>query len=260
MSVRLNYETYGTGKPVIVLHGLFGAARNWRSIAKQLGQKYQIFILDMRNHGESDHADSMHYMEMIEDVRQFLHDRNLDKASLIGHSMGGKTAMVFALEYEEIIDKLIVLDIAPVQYKNKFDQLVDAMQALDLDNISSRNQANEILKTHIEDDGLRSFLLQNLVHSTEGFQWRVNLPVIKAALPDICAFPAFAVNSIYSGPTLFIGGDKSEYILPAYREDIKSFFPRTEIITIKDADHWMHTDQPQRLFEEISRFLDVWGT
>jgi esterase len=255
MSVQLNFESFGAGKPVIILHGLFGSARNWRSIAKELAAKYQVFTIDLRNHGDSDHADSMYYMEMVEDIRLFLHDRHLDKASLIGHSLGGKAAMAFALNYQEMLEKLIVLDIAPVQYENNFTHLVDAMLALDLTNISSRNQANDMLKPDIEDAGVRLFLLQNLFHDAQGFQWRINLPAIKAALPDISAFPTFTWSSKHSGPTLFLGGATSDYILPEYHDEIMSFFPTAQIFSITDADHWVHTDQPQRVLEEISRFL-----
>ncbi len=255
MSVQLHFETFGAGKPVVILHGLFGSARNWRGIARQLAGDFQIFTVDLRNHGESGHADSMYYMEMVEDIRQFLRDRQLDKVSLIGHSLGGKIAMAYALEYSEMLEKLIVMDIAPVQYKNEFEALVDAMLAVELDSISSRSQANDILKTDIEDGGLRLFLLQNLVHNSQGFQWRINLPAIKAALPDISAFPTFTRSSRHSGPTLFLGGDMSDYIKPEYHEEIKSFFPMAEISTIADANHWLHADQPQRVVEKISRFL-----
>lgn len=255
MSVQLNFETFGAGKPVVILHGLFGSARNWRSIAKQLADNYQVFVVDLRNHGESGHADSMYYMEMVEDIRQFLHDRQLDKISLIGHSLGGKTAMAFALEYQEMLDKLIILDIAPIQYHNDFGQLVDAMLALDLTTISSRNQANDVLKTDINDGGVRLFLLQNLFRDAEGFQWRINLPAIKAALPDISAFPTFTWSSQHSGPTLFLGGDRSDYILPKYYNEIKSFFPAARIASITDADHWLHADQPEAVLDEIRRFL-----
>jgi len=255
MSVQLHFETFGAGKPVIILHGLFGSARNWRSIAKRLASEYQVFTVDLRNHGESDHADSMYYMEMVEDIRQFLADRQLDQASLIGHSLGGKIAMAFALEYQERIEKLIVMDIAPVQYQHDFEPLVDAMLALDLDSISSRNQANDILKADIEDGGLRLFLLQNLVHNSQTFQWRINLPAIKAALPDISAFPTFTWSSRHSGPTLFLGGNMSDYIKPEYHEEITSFFPMAEISSISDANHWLHADQPKRVVEKISRFL-----
>ena len=255
MSVRLNFKTFGEGEPVNILQGLFGSARNWRSIARKLPAKYHVFTIDLRNHGDSDHADSMYYMEMVEDIRLFLHDRHLDKASFIGHSLGGKADMAFALNYQEMLEKLIVLDIAPVQYENNFTHLVDAMLALDLTNISSRNQANDMLKADIEDAGVRLFLLQNLFHDAQGFQWRINLPAIKAALPDISAFPTFTWSSKHSGPTLFLGGDKSDYILPAYHEEIMSFFPTAQISSIADADHWVHADQPQRVLEEISRFL-----
>ena len=255
MSVQLSFESFGSGKPVVILHGLFGAARNWRSFAKILAEHYQVFTVDLRNHGDSDHTDSMYYMEMAEDIRQFLHDRHLDQVSLIGHSMGGKTAMTFALENEEFVDKLVILDIAPVQYENDFEPLADAMLALDLSDISSRNQANDLLKTSIKDGSLRLFLLQNLIRVEESFHWKINLPVIKAALPDISAFPTFTLNSLYAGPTLFLGGDQSDYIRSAYHEDIRSFFPEAEIVTIENANHWLHADQPQRVFEEISRFL-----
>lgn len=255
MSARLNFESFGEGEPVIILHGLFGSVRNWRSIARQLARQYQVFSVDLRNHGDSEHADSMYYMEMVEDLRRFVHERHLDKASLVGHSMGGKTAMAFALEYEEIIDKLVILDIAPVQYENEFEQLIDAMLALDLDEINSREHANELLKPGVEDGGVRLFLLQNLVREADRFQWRINLPAIKQALPDIGAFPTFTVSSQYSGPTLFLGGEMSAYILPEYHDDIKSFFPAAGILSIADAAHWVHADQPGRVLEEISRFL-----
>jgi esterase len=255
MSIKLNFETFGAGKPVIVLHGLFGSARNWRSIAKQLSETHQVFTIDLRNHGESGHSDSMYYMEMMEDIKQFLHDKHLRKVSLIGHSLGGKIAMTFALNYPEMLEKLIVLDIAPVQYDNNFELLVDAMLSLDLADISSRNQANDILRNNIEDGGVRLFLLQNLFHNSDGFQWRINLPAIKKALPDIGAFPTFTRSSEHNGPTLFLGGDRSDYIRPEYHEDILSFFPTAQISTITDAEHWLHADQPQQVLEEISRFL-----
>ncbi len=164
-------------------------------------------------------------------------------------------AMVFALENEETVDKLLILDIAPVQYENDFEPLVEAMLALDLNEISSRNQANDLLKADIKDGNLRLFLLQNLIRTEQGFQWRINLPVIKAALPDISSFPTFTQNSLYAGPTLFLGGDLSDYIRSAYHDEIRSFFPEAEITTIARANHWLHADQPQRVFEEISRFL-----
>ncbi len=255
MSVQLNFETFGSGKPILIMHGLFGSARNWRSIAKQLADKYQVFVVDLRNHGESDHADSMYYMEMVEDIKQLLHNQHLDQISLIGHSMGGKTAMAFALNYQEIVDKLIILDIAPVQYRNDFDQIIDPLLALDLSTVSSRNQANELLKTSITDGGMRLFLLQNLIHNSDGFQWRINLPAIKGALADIGAFPTFTKSTQCSDPTLFLGGDRSDYILPEFHDEIRSFFPAAQISTIIDADHWLHADQPQKVFEELSNFL-----
>jgi pimeloyl-ACP methyl ester carboxylesterase len=255
MSVHLNFESYGAGKPLIILHGLFGSGRNWRSVAKQLAENHQVFTVDLRNHGESDHADSMYYMEMMEDIKQFMHERRLRKASILGHSLGGKIAMTFALNYPEMLNKLMVLDIAPVQYENDFETLVDAMLALDLGNIDSRNQANDMLKAEIRDGAVRLFLLQNLFHGPQGFQWRINLQTIKSALSDIGAFPTFTRSSQYSGSTLFLGGEKSDYILPEYHEDIFSFFPGAQIASIADADHWLHADQPQRVFEEISRFL-----
>ncbi len=256
MSAQLSFETYGQGEPVIILHGLFGSARNWRGIARKLSDHYQIFCVDLRNHGNSEHAESMEYMEMADDLRQFIQDRCLEKVAIIGHSMGGKTAMAFALEYEEIVDKLVILDIAPVQYKNEFDQLVDAMLALELSDISSMSRANDLLKPDIRDAGLRLFLLQNLTREADGFRWRINLPAIKAALPDIGAFPSFTVSTQYGGPTLFLGGETSAYIQHRDHENISSFFPEADIVSVSSADHWIHADQPQRVIEEIIRFLN----
>jgi len=257
MSVQLNFEVYGVGKPVIILHGLFGSARNWRSMAKSLANSYTVFTIDLRNHGESAHANSMYYIEMMEDLKQFVQDQGIDKFSLLGHSLGGKVAMTFALTYQEMLDKVIILDIAPVRYQNNFRQLIDAMLALDLSRIKSRHEANDFLKPEIEEPDMRLFLLQNLYRDSNGFQWRINLSAISLSLADIGAFPTFMKSTQYLDPVLFLDGDKSDYILPEYHKDIYAFFPTAKISTINNANHWLHADQPERVLEEIVQFLDA---
>ena len=210
----------------------------------------------MRNHGESGHAGSMYYMEMMEDLKQFTHQQGIDKFSLLGHSLGGKVAMAFALSYQELLDKLIILDIAPVRYNKNFRQLLDAMLSLDLSSIKSRNEANDILKSEIEEPEMRLFLLQNLYRDSDGFQWRINLPAINLSLADIGGFPTFMKSTQYLEPVLFLDGDKSDYILPEYHDDIYAFFPAARISTINNANHWLHADQPVRVLEEIVQFLD----
>ena len=255
MNVEINFEEYGQGETVVVLHGLFGSARNWRGIAKQLAEQYHVFTLDLRNHGESGHNPNMRYADMATDVAEFLHQQKLERASVIGHSMGGKTAMTFALNYPSMLDKLIILDIAPVKYQNEFSHLIESMLSLDLENITSRQEANTVLGQAIGDNMLSLFLLQNLVRNDEGFRWRINLQGIHSSLPDISNFADFSAEQVHIGPTLFLAGEQSDYIQECHHDSIQSFFPNSVMQSISNAAHWLHADQPERVFEEISAFL-----
>ena len=254
MTVALHYETMGQGRPVMILHGLFGSARNWQGIARQLSVNYQLVMVDMRNHGNSPHHDETGYIHMAEDIRLLAQTMDIGPISVIGHSMGGKVAMLFGLHYPELIDKLIVMDIAPVNYVRGFADLIDAMIALPLENIENRNHAARILERDIDDAGVRTFLLQNLVRKDNRYQWRLNLKALKNGLKEIGQFPE--QNGQHHGQTLFLGGEESDYLLPEHHGDIYSLFPNAQINTIPEAGHWLHADQPQLVIDNIKQFID----
>jgi len=255
MPVKLNYQIYGQGKPIIILHGLFGSSRNWTSIAKKLSENFQIINVDLRNHGGSDHADTMTYHEMAEDIYQLLNECNLEQASLIGHSMGGKVAMAFALNHQIVIKNLVVLDIAPVSYRREYIHLIEALLRLPVNEINNRKQADEALQSDIPETPLRQFLLQNLMQDGDGFRWRINLGVIKTSIEDIAGFPEAESGTIYKGPVLFLRGENSDYISSEYFSVIEKYFPNSNIHTIKDAGHWLHAEQPQAVLDKITSFL-----
>lgn len=256
MAAKLHYQTYGEGRPVIILHGLFGSSRNWTSFAKKLSEDYQVIAIDLRNHGKSEHADTMTYPEMASDIADVLEESGLEKASLVGHSMGGKVAMTFALQNRSMIDQLIVLDVAPISYQNEFHNLLDAMDGIPLSTIKSRSHADALLTNEIPDASLRMFLLQNLQQDGDGYYWRVNLGSIKKSLIDISSFPApVSVNS-FEGKVLFLSGDSSDYVRPQHHPIIRQYFSRALIHTVKDAGHWLHADQPDKVLEKIKSFLN----
>jgi len=255
MPIKLNYQIYGEGKPVIILHGLFGSSRNWTSIAKKLSANFQIINVDLRNHGNSDHAETMTYPEMAEDLYQMLDECDQEQASLIGHSMGGKVAMTFALNHQSTIKHLIVLDIAPVSYRREYMQLIEALQRVPVNEINNRKQADESLQTDVPESTLRQFLLQNLMQDGNGFRWRINLGVIKTSINTIANFPEADPGTIYEGPVLFLRGENSDYISSEHFPVIEKYFPQSNIHTIKDAGHWLHAEQPQVVLDKITSFL-----
>lgn len=257
MNITLNYETFGDGKPVIMLHGLFGSARNLRGLSKKLAENHQVFSLDLRNHGESGHHASMTYAEMAADLARFIEELNTGPVSIVGHSMGGKAAMAFCLENNCEIERLVIMDIAPVQYWNNFRAIVNALLSLQLESVTSRKQAHELLADAIPDNNMRLFLLQNLLKGPDGFYWRINLQSISDSLTDIGAFPDFPDETAYRGPTLFLNGAQSDYILPEHHAQIRDLFPEATFQNIADAGHWLHADQPDRVSEAILHFLSV---
>jgi len=255
MSIKLNYQTYGEGEPVLILHGLFGSGSNWKTIAKQLADKFKVLIVDLRNHGNSDHADSMSYKEMADDVSNLFDTIGLDKANIISHSMGGKTAMVLALNYPSLIKRLLIVDIAPVDYTSDYHPLIAALDSLPLDKLTNLNEASELLRESIPEHGLRQFLLQNLVRDSVGFRWRINLPVIKSYLKEIISFPQDITINPFQGPVRFLAGSNSDYIQSEHHDKIDKLFPKATIHSVKDAGHWLHVDQPAEFLRETVSFL-----
>lgn len=253
--MKLNFKKFGEGKSLIILHGLFGSLDNWQTLGKVLAEKCTVYLVDLRNHGKSPHSDTFSYLDMVNDLAELIEDEKLERVSVIGHSMGGKTAMTFAVEYPQYLDKLIVIDIGPKKYAPHHQEVIDALYSLDLSKIKSRREADEIMKQKMAVDGTRLFLLKNLNREKEGgYSWKMNLDLltneIEAIIDDtLIPFPIPL-------PTLFIRGGESGYILDSDFDKIEALFPNSEIETIEEAGHWVHAEKPQELLGLIQGFLD----
>ena len=256
MSLALASTVTGRGPRTLVLHGLFGSGTNWRTIARRLGSRLECHLVDQRNHGHSPHARGMTYPALVDDVLAYLDARGIDRAGLIGHSMGGKTAMTLALTAPERVRWLIVADIAPAPSPSDHRPILQALRALGLDSLDSRAAADAALARSVPDPGLRQFLLQNLVHGDGGLRWRIDLEAIAEALPDLTGFPPTTPGAAYRGPTLFLRGERSDYLTAHHESRIGALFPCASIDTIADAGHWLHAEQPAAVTDRIARFVD----
>jgi pimeloyl-ACP methyl ester carboxylesterase len=254
--MELNYKTFGRGEPVVILHGLFGTLDNWQTIARQLAGNFSVYIIDQRNHGRSPHADVHDYPSMAEDLRHFMENHWMYRAHLIGHSMGGKTAMQFALEYPDMVNKLVVVDIAPRSYPEWHNHIFDALFSLKPEQFEDRKQAEEVLAKHIDDEGVRLFLLKNLSRKKSGgYELKMNLPVIRRHYADLLA-GIDSEGHVFEKPTLFIRGARSQHILPGDEPLIRELFPNAIIKTVEDAGHWVHADQPEEMLKLLRDFLN----
>lgn len=261
MEAELAFQAYGpredTGRsPLVVLHGLFGSASNWRGIAKRLAERHTVFTVDLRNHGTSPHTAQMSYAQMAADVRHFIDARGLCEAIIMGHSMGGKVAMRLALDHPARVESLIVVDIAPVPYDHDFVTLIDAMRAVRLQGIERRADAEAQLLSAIPEPALRSFLLQNLVNETGGFRWRINLQAIAQNMPAVLDSPVPTGAAAYSGPTVFLRGENSEYVRAEHHGRINELFPKAQIEAVPGAGHWLHAEQPTVFLARVGAFLE----
>ncbi|MDD5273391.1 MAG: alpha/beta fold hydrolase [Methylovulum sp.] len=251
----LAFEVFGTATgqpPLIILHGFFASSRTWRLLAGKLADKRQVYVLDMRNHGASEHHPVMDYPTMAADVLHFMNRQGIASASLLGHSMGGKTAMWFALNYPDYIDKLVVVDIAPVSYTHSFASLIAALKSLPLTGLDNRKQAETYLAAAIPDLSYRQFLLQNLLLDNGVYRWRVDLDIFARAADAIVAFPPAQHLQPFSGQTLFVKGADSAYMQAAHTT---ALFPTGQMTVIAKAGHWLHVQQPQAFLAEVGRFL-----
>lgn len=256
MTVPLSYLEFGSGPPLVILHGLFGSAQNWKSVAQRLGETHHVYALDLRNHGNSGWADSMTYADLVGDVRAFLARHRIDRAVMLGHSVGGKTAMLLALRHPSLVAALIVADIAPLDYRHSFLPYVRAMQAVDLGSLDRRAQADAQLSGDIPDLNERLFILQNLVAANGRWTWRINLSAIASNMGDLMDFPPEIVDLVYPGPALFVSGERSDYVPPQDYDTIEQMFPDAGIAVIPDAGHQVHADQPDQFLDTVRRFLD----
>lgn len=254
---ELHFSTSGSGKPLVILHGLFGSGKNWQSHARQFADQSQVFMVDLRNHGQSFHADEMNYPVMADDVAQLLHRLGLSNCDILGHSMGGKVAMMLALQDPDLVARLIVADIAPVAYFHHYDDLINPILALPLETLESRAQADQLLRQNIPEDQLRAFLLQNLVREAMGWRWRVNWEVIQRDMEWLTGFGELSQDWFIKLPALFLRGEKSDYIGEAEIEVIQQRFQNYRIETIEAAGHWLHAEKPEFFNRLVVDFLQA---
>lgn len=240
--MKLHYQLHGSGSPLVILHGLFGTLENWGSQIKAFSEHFQVIAVDLRNHGRSPHADRMDYSVMAEDILALLDDLALDRINLLGHSMGGKVAMQLALNHPERIDKLLIVDIAPVAYEAHHNDVFKGLFAIDLVQLKSRSEADSLLAEHVSEPAVRSFLLKNLYRNDQNqFAWRMNLPALDHSYQQISQAPN---GQPFEGPTLFIKGANSNYIQPSHKDAVLTFFPNAIYKVIQNAGHWPHAEKP----------------
>ncbi|MEM6843194.1 MAG: alpha/beta fold hydrolase [Bacteroidota bacterium] len=252
--MELHYRSLGAGTPIIILHGIFGTSDNWQTFGKQLAGEYEVFLPDQRNHGLSPHSDTFDYPAMAEDLHEFIQQHRIENPVIIGHSMGGKVAMFYTLAHPESFDKLVVVDIAPRNYPVHHQHILDAMSGVDLASASSRKDIEEQLKPHLPDFGVRQFIMKNLKREGDNsFSWKLNLSAIQENIVNVGV--AVETPNLIQKPTLFIRGVNSDYIR---REDeglIQQIFPRAQVVTVENAGHWVHAEQPDALYKTLMGFL-----
>jgi esterase len=256
--MQLYYNSFGSESlpSLIVLHGLLGSSDNWLSFGKIFGTRFRTFLLDARNHGQSPHSDVFNYQVMADDIEEFIRQQNISSIFLLGHSMGGKTAALLALTRPEVVEKLIVLDIAPRSYPASYEKYLDPLTSLDLNTFIHRKDIHEELSKKISEEHILQFLMKNIKRGGDGrFQWKVNLESIRRnsgllneGLPQ---------DHRYDKPALFIRGENSEYIQMEDLPVIGKLFPKAELVTIKNAGHWVHVDAPSDFIREVFNFLTV---
>ena len=238
--------------PLLIAHGLFGSARNWGVIAKRLSDLRQVLTVDMRNHGESPWTTTHSYADMAGDLAEVIAAHG-GKADVLGHSMGGKASMTLALSHPDMVNKLIVADIAPVAYSHSQVRLIDAMRGLDLAGITARSQADARLAETVEEAGVRAFLLQSLDLKSDPARWRLNLDTLEMEMAKIVGWQEVAGQ--FTGPTLFLSGAGSDYVKPDYRAVMKELFPAARFAKIPGAGHWLHAEKPREFEAAVAAFL-----
>ncbi|HUI30085.1 MAG TPA: alpha/beta fold hydrolase [Candidatus Acidoferrales bacterium] len=253
--MKLYFHAVGHGHPLVILHGLFGSSDNWFTLSKFFGEKYKVYAVDQRNHGRSPHSDEFSYRIMADDINDLLIHEGIQSVYLMGHSMGGKTAMQFALMYTDKVDRLIVVDIAPKAYPRKHDAIFEALFSLDLDKYKTRSELDSALSRHISDYAVRQLLLKNVFRDDGGnFKWRIDVASLDRNYDRINE----GVNDTrqFEKPALFIRGAKSSYILDSDLPKIKSLFPSAKVVSIEGAGHWVHAEAPRKFSEAVMEFLD----
>ena len=254
MTKLLHSKTFGEGKPLVILHGLFGMLDNWQGLAKEFAQFFETHILDQRNHGKSFHSTKHSYELMCEDLLYYLDENKINKIYLVGHSMGGKTAMLFACKYPERVEKLVVVDISPKYYPPHHQEILAGLHEVENAKLNSRKQADSILSKHFSRIGIRQFLLKNLFWKTsEYLVFKFNLQVLTNEIQNVG--DALFEDAEFLNPSLFISGANSSYITKEDIELIENHFPDVEILEIENSGHWVHAENPGLFFEKVSQFF-----
>ena len=253
--MQLHSNIIGSGQPFIILHGFLGMGDNWKTLARQFSENgYEIHLVDQRNHGRSFHNDQFNYDLLAEDLKHYCDEHNLKDIVLLGHSMGGKTAMLFSTLYPELVSKLIVADISPRFYPIHHDAILEGLSSLNFEVLKKRSEADQALSNYVTEPGTRMFLFKNLYWVEKGqLGLRINLSVLKDQVSEVGE--ALPMHSTFLKDTLFLRGDKSEYIAEADEKLIKIHFPKANIKTVDNAGHWLHAENPKQFFEFVMSFL-----
>jgi pimeloyl-ACP methyl ester carboxylesterase len=267
--MNLFYRKFGQGPVLIILHGLYGSSDNWVSIGKVLSEHFEVFLIDLRNHGNSFHSNEHNYHLLKNDLYEFMLSNQIEKAIIIGHSMGGKAAMFFAVDYPEKVQSLIIIDISPRSYKSLIKpesqitdhmNIISSMLSVDFTKIKSREDVDEILSKTIKSVRIRRFLLKNVHRRKDGsFEWKLNLHALHNHLPEIMdgldPKKFLNGNGITGFPVLFIKGEKSNYIMEEDLQIIKTIFPAADLVSIPDSGHWLHAEKPDLLLKTLRYFI-----
>ena len=261
--MELFFRKYGEGPPLIIIHGLYGSSDNWVGIGRKLAKNFEVFLIDQRNHGRSPHSSDHTYQLLKEDLREFMDTQSIEKAIIIGHSMGGKTAMFFAADYPERVNHLIITDISPRSYKSTdsgqllaHSKIIRAMYNLDFYGITSRQEIDDILAKTIPENRIRQFLLKNIKRSKDNeYSWNLNIKAIRNELANIMEGLDENQPEITGFPVLFIKGENSDYILDEDKKAILQIFPHADSETIPNAGHWLHVEQPELFLQKIKDFI-----
>lgn len=251
--MTLNFKRLGAGEPVILIHGLFGNLDNLGRLARHLSEDFEVFSIDLPNHGLSPHIESMDYSLLSQTIYEFVTSHKLTNVHIIGHSMGGKVAMQFAVDHPDLIKSLVVADIAPITYTDRHSNVFAALNAIDLSTLTSRAQATDIVVKHNVDTGTAQFLLKNLAKNDDGFFWRCNLHNLQQNYPAIISGLSGERN--FDGPTLFIKGEKSDYIKTEHRSAIMQYFPKANAKIIQGTGHWLHAEKPASFNKIVADFI-----
>jgi len=251
----LHSSISGKGSPMVILHGFLGMGDNWKSLANKFSEKYQVHVVDQRNHGRSFHDDDFSYELLVEDLLYYLDYHQLERVHILGHSMGGKTAMLFAVEHPERVMKLMVADIAPKFYPPHHQVILDALGEVDFQKVSLRSEVDEILQKHIPEIGIRQFLLKNVYRKEKDqFAFRFNLEVLEEHYDEIGV--ALPPRTMFEGPVLFLKGALSGYISKQDEDLISAHFPNNSIVSIANASHWLHAENPIDFYNNVAEFLE----